>query len=67
MTLGKAGCSCYVDETYLKVNGRWCYLYGAIDRSGGLIDVMFSEHRDMTKKAFSRSALLHCLTATCSE
>jgi transposase-like protein len=26
---GKAGCSWswYVDETYLKVNGRWCYLY----------------------------------------
>jgi hypothetical protein len=22
---GKAGCSWYVDETYLKVEGRWCY------------------------------------------
>ena len=54
---GKAGRSWYVDETYLKVDGRWCYLYRAIDRSGTLIDVMFSEHRDMAAaKAFFRSA-----------
>src|SRR6201992_4464214 len=54
---GKAGCSWYTDETYLKVNGRWCYLYRAIDRSGALVDVMFSEHRDMAAaKAFFRSA-----------
>jgi putative transposase len=39
------------------VNGRWCYLYRAIDRSGALVDVMFSEHRDMAAaKAFFRSA-----------
>jgi len=46
-----------VDETYLKVHGRWCYLYRAIDRSGALVDVMFSEHRDMAAaQAFFRSA-----------
>ena len=54
---GKIGRSWYVDETYVKVHGRWCYLYRAIDRSGALVDVMFSEHRDMTAaKAFFRSA-----------
>ena len=54
---GKAGRSWYVDETYLKVDGRWCYLYRAIDRSGALIDVLFSEHRDMAAaQAFFRSA-----------
>src|SRR4051812_41112829 len=54
---GKVGRSWYVDETYLKVQGRWCYLYRAIDRSGALVDVMFSEHRDMAAaKAFFRSA-----------
>jgi putative transposase len=54
---GKAGRSWYVDETYIKVQGRWCYLYRAIDRSGALVDVMFSEHRDMAAaKAFFRSA-----------
>jgi len=54
---GKVGCSWYVDEMYLKVHGRWCYLYHAIDRSGALIVVMFSEHRDMAAaRAFFRSA-----------
>jgi putative transposase len=52
-----AGVSWYVDETYLKVRGRWCYLYRAIDRDGNLIDAMLSEHRDMqAAKAFFRSA-----------
>jgi transposase-like protein len=46
-----------VDETYLKVRGRWCYLYRAIDRNGSLVDTMLSEHRDMAAaKAFFRSA-----------
>jgi putative transposase len=54
---GKTGRSWYVDETYIKVQGRWCYLYRAIDRSGTLVDVMFGEHRDMAAaKAFFRSA-----------
>jgi putative transposase len=44
---GKAGCSWDVDETYIKMHGRCCCLYVAIDRSGALVDVMFSEHRDM--------------------
>ena len=53
----KAGRSWYVDETYLKVEGQWCYLYRAIDRYGALVDVMLSEHRDMAAaKAFFRSA-----------
>ncbi len=46
-----------MDETYLKVRGRWAYLYRAIDRDGNLIDAMLSEHRDMkAAKAFFRSA-----------
>ena len=54
---GKVGRSWYVDETYLKVCGRWCYLYRAIDKAGALVDVLFSEHRDMAAaKAFFRSA-----------
>ena len=31
-----SGQSWYADETYLKVHGRWCYLYRAIDRDGNL-------------------------------
>jgi putative transposase len=39
------------------VHGLWHYLYRAIDRSGALVEVMFSEHRDMTAaKAFFQSA-----------
>ena len=57
---GKGGCgrrSWHVDETYLKVRGRWCYLYRATDRNGDLVDTMLSEHRDMVAaKAFFRSA-----------
>ena len=54
---GKVGCSWYVDETYLKVDGRWCYVYRAIDSSGALVDVLFSAHRDMkAARAFFRSA-----------
>ena len=43
---GTAGRSWYLDETYIKVSGRWCYLYRAIDRDGNLLDSMLSEHRD---------------------
>jgi putative transposase len=32
----------HVDETYLKVRGRWCYLYRAIDRDGNLVDILCS-------------------------
>jgi len=46
-----------VDGIYLKVRGRWCYLYRAIDRNGDLVDTMLSEHRDMAAaQAFFRSA-----------
>ncbi|MBV8869021.1 MAG: IS6 family transposase [Acetobacteraceae bacterium] len=54
---GRIGRSWYVDETYLKVDGRWCYVYRAIDSTGALVDVLFSERRDMkAAKAFFRSA-----------
>src|SRR3954469_21380373 len=55
--LGTVGRSWSVEETYLKVHGRWCYLCRAIDRNGTLVDVLFSEHRDMAAaQAFFRSA-----------
>ena len=33
---GRVGRSWYLDETYVKVAGRWCYLYRAIDRVGSV-------------------------------
>src|ERR1700689_335051 len=34
------------DETYIKVKGRWCYLYRAIDSTGATIDFLLSALRD---------------------
>ena len=54
---GKVGRSWYTDETYLRVAGRWCYLYRAIDRAGNLVDVRLSETRDRAAaEAFFASA-----------
>lgn len=44
---GQAGKSWYVDETSIKVRGKWCYLYRAIDHDGNLVDSRMSEKRDM--------------------
>ena len=35
-----------VDETYLRVAGRWTYLYRAIDSAGNTIDFLLSPYRD---------------------
>jgi transposase-like protein len=37
-----------VDETYVKVAGRWRYVYRAIDQFGQVIDVFVSPRRDVT-------------------
>jgi transposase-like protein len=44
---GKAGHRWHVDETYSKVEGRWCYLYRAIDSDGNLVETLLSPTRDM--------------------
>jgi transposase-like protein len=36
----------HVDETYVKVAGRWRYVYRAIDQSGQVVDVFVSIRRD---------------------
>jgi len=38
----------FVDETYVKVSGRWTYLYRAIDQSGQVVDVWLSRNRDLS-------------------
>ncbi len=54
---GKAGRSWYVDETYVRVSGKWHYLYRAVDKDGNLVDSMLSEKRDMSsaKRFFSQA------------
>jgi transposase, IS6 family len=47
-----------VDETYLKVRGRWMYLYRAVDSRGQTIDFLLSARRDAgAAKRFFRRAL----------
>jgi transposase-like protein len=48
----------HVDETYIKVRGRWMYLYRAIDSDGDTVEFWFSERRNLTAaKRFLRTAL----------
>jgi len=35
-----------MDETYIKVKGKWTYYYRAIDKYGKTLDFMLSERRD---------------------
>lgn len=48
----------HMDETYIKVRGRWMYLYRAIDRNGDTVEFWFSERRNLAAaKRFLRKAL----------
>ena len=52
---GKAGPKWHIDATYIKIDGRWCYLYRAIDKQGNLVDVYLSDIRDQAAaEAFFR-------------
>lgn len=48
----------HIDETYIKVRGRWMYLYRAIDGPGDTVEFWFSERRNLVAaKRFLRKAL----------
>ncbi len=48
----------HMDETYIKVRGRWMYLYRAVDSNGDTVEFWFSERRNLTAaKRFLRKAL----------
>jgi transposase, IS6 family len=47
----------FADETYVRVAGRWAYLYRAIDQHGQVIDVLLSGWRDLAaaRRFFTRA------------
>jgi len=52
MTVGR------VDETYIRVKGKWVYLYRAVDSTGATIDFLLSARRDTAAaKRFLAKAL----------
>jgi transposase-like protein len=55
------GTSWRVDETYVRVRGRWTYLYRAVDKQGQTVDFLLSQHRDIAaaKRFFTRAIELH--------
>jgi IS6 family transposase len=55
---GYTSASWRVDETYVKIRGKWKYLYRAIDKHGRLIDFMLSDRRNAkAAKRFLSKAL----------
>lgn len=46
-----------MDETYIKVNGKWKYLYRAVDKEGNTIDYLLTAKRDMkaAKRFFTKA------------
>jgi putative transposase len=52
-----AGSSWRMDETYIKINGKWVYLYRAVDSCGNTIEFLLRKYRDaIAAKAFFRKA-----------
>jgi len=47
----------FVEETYVKVNGVWRYVYRAVDQYGEVIDVLLSARRDAVaaRRFFTRA------------
>ena len=56
--LRRASVDWHVDETYVRVNGKWRYLWRAIDANGQLVDFRLTARRDAkAAKAFLNKAI----------
>jgi putative transposase len=52
------GRSWRMDETYVKIKGKWAYLYRAVDKEGHTIDFLLTPQRDQdAAEAFLRKAI----------
>jgi len=49
-----------MDETYIKANGAWKYLYRAVDKQGQTIDFLLTARRDaVAARRFLEKAIRH--------
>lgn len=49
-----------MDETYIRLNGKWVYLYRAVDKDGDTIDFLLRAHRDtVAAQSFFEKAIAH--------
>jgi hypothetical protein len=46
------GCTWHIDETFVKIAGRWMYLFRAVDSRGQTLDFYLSQTRDRQQNAF---------------
>lgn len=56
----RVGKSWRMDETYIKVKGKWCYLYRAVDKSGNTVDFLLTKRRQrMSAQSFLIKAIVN--------
>jgi transposase-like protein len=54
------GKSWRMDETFIKINGHWRYLYRAVDRDGATVDFLLRAHRDkVAARRYFEKAIRH--------
>jgi transposase-like protein len=47
-----------VEESYVKVNGEWKFMYGAVDKGGNILNAVFRDRRNLASaKSFLKKAV----------
>ena len=51
----------YIDEVFIKINGKQHYLWRAVDQDGDVVDVFLQARRDgaAAKRSFKRLLMSH--------
>ena len=58
----RVGASWRMDETYIKVQGIWCYLYRAVDKLGNTVDFLLTKRR---QRMSAQSFLIKAINNNC--